>query len=158
MNLMQFHRMRTALQVNAGPGRGRNLESVERQLRRRLVESGLFDEVEVGCTDDPDRLVIALCRFHRSCSEADVAASLERIWTDQVCYPFWEAHAVRAANGHVELEAASRIGVGGHYVTVHLVAQRTVIPSQRDGRPAHLGSGGRTRRRGARPRHLRLTS
>ncbi len=161
MNLMQFHRMRTALQVNASPGRGRDLETVERTLRRQLVESGLFERVEVGHTDDPDRLVIALCRFGPFRSGLDVAGSLEAIWSQGIRYPFWEAHAVRATDDHVELDAASRKGVGRHYVTVHLVAERARIPAQRlVGRPApgRVGSSGDPgSRQRARPRHLRLT-
>jgi hypothetical protein len=160
MNLMQFHRIRTALQVNASPGRGRDLETVERMLRRRLVESGLFERVEVGHTDDPDRLVIALCRFGPFRSGIDVATSLETIWSEEIRYPFWEAHAVRATDDHVELEAASRQGVGRHYVTVHLVAEKARIPAQRQAHPvsARVGSSGDTgRRQRARPRHLRLT-
>ena len=36
-------------------------------------------------------------------------------------------------NGHVEFEAATRYSSAGHYVTVHLVAQKAAIPVQRPG-------------------------
>jgi hypothetical protein len=131
MDLMQFHRMRSAIQVNASPGRPADVALVEANLRAMLMDSGLFEEVEVERTDDVDQLVIALCQFRPTCTEADVAARLEAIWSDRVRYPFWEAHAIRTHDDHVEFEAASRQSHHGHYVTVHLVAQKAHIPAQR---------------------------
>jgi hypothetical protein len=131
MNLLQFHRMRTAVQDNAFPGKEEELTTVEHTLRERLMASGIFEEVEVEHTDDPDHLVIALCKFLPYFTEADVARHLERIWADRVSYPFWEAHALHVEDEHVEFEAASRHSSGGHYVTVHLVAQKARIPAQR---------------------------
>lgn len=126
-----YHRVRTGIQVNASPGGPPALEAVEGTLRDELMSSGLFEEVEVEHTDDPDQLVIALCQFRPQYSEADVARQLERLWGDRVRYEYWEAHAMVTAPDHVELEAATRAGQDGHYVTVHLVAQRARIPVQR---------------------------
>jgi hypothetical protein len=123
--------MRTAVQDNASPGKEEDLETVEQSLRDLLMSSGVFEEVEVEHTDDPDQLVIALCKFLPYFTERDVARHLERIWADRVSYPFWEAHAVHVEDEHVEFEAASRHSSGGHYVTVHLVAQKARIPAQR---------------------------
>jgi hypothetical protein len=131
MDLMQFHQMRTAVQIDASPGRSGDLRAVERTLGEMLLDSGLFEDVEVEHTDDVDKLVIALCRFRPFYTERDVAERLEEIWSDKVRYPFWARHAVLAEQDHVELEGASRVGPKGHYVTVHLVAQRARIPEQR---------------------------
>jgi hypothetical protein len=131
MDLLQFHRMRTAVQDNAFPAKEGDLAPVEQSLRDLLMASGVFEEVEVEHTDDPDQLVIALCKFLPYFSERDVARHLERIWADRVSYPFWEAHAIHVEDEHVEFEAASRHSSGGHYVTVHLVAQKAKIPAQR---------------------------
>lgn len=131
MDLLQFHKMRTAIQGNASPGSPPALATVEESLRDLLVASGLFESVEVETTDDPDQLVIALCQFRPFYREADVAERLEEIWRDRVQYPFWEAHAFRVEDGHVEFRAASRASMTGHYVTVHLVAQKARIPAQR---------------------------
>jgi hypothetical protein len=133
MDLLQFHRMRTAIQGNASPGTVDELATLEGALRLLLTGSGLFDEVEVEYTDDPDQLLIALCTFPGHLTEADVAGQLEQLWADRVAYPFWEAHALHVERGHVELEAASRPSSEGGYVTVHLVAQRVRIPAQRPG-------------------------
>jgi hypothetical protein len=131
MDLMQFHRVRTAIQLNASPGRAGDLRAVERTVRETLLDSGLFEDVEVGHTEDVDSLVIALCRFRPFYTERDVAERLEEIWSDRVRYPFWARHAVLTDDDQVELEGASRVGPYGHYVTVHVVAQRARIPEQR---------------------------
>jgi hypothetical protein len=131
MNLLMFHTLRNAVQENASPGASEQVEAVEVNLREGLTSSGLFEGVEVGHTDDPDRLVIALCRFRPFLSEREVADRLEEIWADRVRYPFWESHGLRVERGHVELQAASRPSETGSYVTVHLVAQRGGIPAQR---------------------------
>ena len=131
MNLLMFHRVRTAIQENASPGAGADLESVESTLREMLMSSGVFEEVEVEHTDDPDQLVIALCQFRPFYTERDVAQRLEAIWGERVRYPFWESHALKTDVDFVEFEAASRVSDTGHYVTVHLVAQRAGIPMQR---------------------------
>jgi hypothetical protein len=131
MDLLQYHKMRTAIQGNAFPGSGADVATVEGTLRDLLMDSGLFENVEVDHTDDPDQLVIALCEFRSDLNEADIAGQLERIWHDRVRYPYWEAHALRVEREHVEFEAATRHSSGGHYVTVHLVAQKARIPAQR---------------------------
>lgn len=131
MDLIRFHRMRTAIQDNASPGSEHERVSVAGSLRHMLMTSGLFEEVEVEHTDDPDQLVIALCQFRPDRSAQDVARRLEEIWADRVSFPFWEAHAIDVAPDHIELEAASRQSTAGGYVTVHLVAQRARIPAQR---------------------------
>ena len=131
MNLLMFHRVRTAIQENANPGTGAELVSVETKLRDMLMASGIFEEVEVEHTDDPDQLVIALCQFRPFYTERDVAQRLEAIWGERVRYPFWESHALTTDKGFVEFEAASRESESGHYVTVHLIAQRAGIPTQR---------------------------
>ncbi len=131
MNLTMFHRMRTGIQVNAQPGSGPDLVAVASNLRDVLTMSGLFESIEVEHTDDPDQLVIGLCQFRSYYTERDVASRLENIWNDRIRYPYWEAHAVATSQDHVEFEAATRASQEGHYVTLHLVAQRVRIPAQR---------------------------
>ncbi len=131
MDLTQFHRMRTAIQANASPGHESELVTLEGSLRYLLLTSGLFAEVEVEHTDDPDQLVIALCTFNRGVVAAHVASRLEELWADRVSYPFWEAHALSVGDEHIELEAASRQSPESGFVTVHLVAQQVAIPAQR---------------------------
>lgn len=131
MDLMHFHKMRTAIQGNAYPGSGQDLATMETNLRDLLMASGLFEEVEVEHTDDPDQLVIGLCHFRPEYSEADVGRAIERLWDERVRYPYWEAHSLVVDDEYVEFEAATRTSPTGHYVTVHMVAQKAEIPVQR---------------------------
>jgi len=131
MELTQYKKYRTAVQSNASPASTPQILEVEDNVRSMLMSTGFFEDVEVEHTDDVDKLVIGLCRFRPFYTERDVAERLEEIWSDKVRYPFWARHAVLAEGDHVELEGASRVGPQGHYVTVHLVAQRARIPEQR---------------------------
>ena len=130
MRLMDFHTLRSGVQLNAPPAPGRALTALEGFLRGQLTKTGLFDTVEVEHTDDPDRLLVALCQYRQTLSEYDVADVVEGLW-DRIRYPYWEAHTTAVDDGHVELQAATREGALGHYVTVHLIAQRSQVPSQR---------------------------
>jgi len=131
MDLSHYHRLRTAVQDNAYPGSVTDIAPMETNLRDLLMASGIFEDVEVEHTDDPDQLVIALCHFRSEYSEKDVAEHLENLWDDRVRYPFWEAHALVLEKEQVEFEAATRTSSSGPYVTVHLVAQKAQIPAQR---------------------------
>lgn len=105
---------------------------VEKSLRSELIASGLFAKIEVEQTDNPDSLVIALCEYRPELAEQEIATRLEDIWRHAVAYQFWEAHTTFVDADHVEFEAATRPDSTGRYVTLHLVAQRTSVPAQRE--------------------------
>lgn len=131
MELIQYHKMRRAVQINASPGKPGDLADVAGRIRQSLMATGLFEDVEVDSTEDVDNLVIAMCTFPPQLTEAQVAARLEQLWEDRLRYPFWEAHTLLVNNDQVELEAASRTGASGHYITVHILAKKARIPTQR---------------------------
>jgi hypothetical protein len=131
MELRQYHKIRTAVQSNASPGPAQTLHDVQENLASALASVGLFSDVEVGYTDDIDNLVIAMCTFPEDLTETEIARRLEMLWEDRLRYGFWEAHATLVDNGQVELEAATRASQNGHYVTLHIVAQRGFVPAQR---------------------------
>ena len=131
MDLLSYHKRRRAIQLSAYPGSNREVKTMESTLRSLLMATGLFEEVEVERTDDPDQLVIAMCKFSPNYSESDVAGAIERLWRDRVRYPFWEAHGLVVHDEFVEFEAATRTSTTGHYVTVHMVAEAAGIPRQR---------------------------
>lgn len=133
MELVKYHKMRTAVQVNASPGRPEELRGVAARLQQSLMETGLFEEVEVDSTENLDNLVIAMCKFPAQASHAQVAARLERLWEDRLRYQFWEAHSMIVHDDQVELQGATRTGTEGYYVTMHVVAQKAPIPAQRTG-------------------------
>jgi hypothetical protein len=142
VELTHFHRVRTAVQSNARPGGGADLTVAQSRVQRGLVDTGWFDEVEVGATDDVDNLVVAMCRFPEQLASDRVAQRLAQLWEDRLRYPFWAAHATLVDTDQVELEGATRSSTRGHYVTVHVLAQRgapreqaalptPVVPAQR---------------------------
>ena len=131
MQLMHFHTLRSGVQANASPSKGQALIAMEGILRERLARSGVFDTVEVEHTHDTDRLLAAICQYRQSLSEGDVADAIERLWTEEVAYPFWEVHAFNVDSDFVEFQAATRGTVGGPYVTVHLIAEKSSVPAQR---------------------------
>lgn len=131
MQLGQFHKLRQAVQVNASPGSVGELRAIKQELQAALASVGLFEQVEVDYTDDPDHLVIAMFTFPEDMTHAEVTQRLERLWQERLCYPFWGAHTTIVDEDQIELEAATRAGASGHYVTYHLVAQKARVPAQR---------------------------
>lgn len=134
MQLMHFETLRSGVQRNASPATERALVAMESILSELLVDSGLFDTVEVDHTDDPDQLVVALCQFRHNAAEFLIASTIERLWDDGVRYPFWEVHSTRVEDDYVEFYGATRESMVGRYATVHLVAQRAPVPAQRSPR------------------------
>ena len=131
MEIVQFHKLRAAVQANASPGTASDLRAVKDDLERALASVGLFEEVEVDYTDDVDNLVIAMCTFPEQMQRSEIAHRLEVMWQDRLRYPFWEAHTLLVDRDQIELEGATRAGTHGHYVTFHIVAQQARVPAQR---------------------------
>ena len=128
MNLAAFQSLRAGLQRNAAPATSQVRKIVESGLREGLLATGVFDDVEVGGSGDDDRLVVALCAFPADVDDLAAAVAVERAWS-ALAFPYWQAHAFLAEDGHVELQAASLDRPGGRYVTLHLVAQRAGAPA-----------------------------
>lgn len=131
MEIAQFHKLRRAVQVNASPGTPAELRALKQTLQAALASVGVFEEVEVDYTDQVDHLVIAMFTFPEQMSHHEVVHRLETCWNDQLRYPFWEAHASRVDRDQIEFQGATRAGSAGHYVTLHIVAQKARVPAQR---------------------------
>ena len=131
MRLVEYNKLRTGVQISARPGSAADLRETAQQLRRGLMATGLFADVEVDATENPDHLVVAMCTFHPALTDADAAARLEEVWDSHLRYGYWSAHSMLVVKGQVELQGATLSRVGGPYVTLHVVAQRGRIPAQR---------------------------
>jgi hypothetical protein len=129
--LIRYRRLRTAVQLSAGPEESRRLRELEVRLRDELLATRLFLDVEVGHTKDPDRLLIALCQFGPGVDEGIVARCLAWLWHEKLRYRLWEADAILVDDDHVELQGATRGETHGPYLTVHVVARRAKVPLQR---------------------------
>ena len=143
MELTRFHKVRSGVQANARPGDRADLAAARTHVRSGLLLTG-FHHVEVDATDEVDNLVVAMCSFSEEADADRVAARLIRLW-QRLRYPFWEAHTTLVDIDQVELEGATRSSTDGHYLTVHIIAQRgapgspegaaPTLPEQRGLRP-----------------------
>ena len=131
MRSIEYSKLRTGVQRNARPGTAADLRAAAAQLQRGLMATGLFADVEVDATEDPDHLVVAMCTFHPALTEQEAAMRLEDVWNRHLRYQYWAAHTTLVVKGQVELQGATLSTVGGPYVTLHVVAQRAPIPVQR---------------------------
>lgn len=131
MELTQYKKLRTAVQSNASPAGPDDRTRMAQALRETLMATGFFEEVEVDHTDNLDGMVIAMCKFPAQMSQAQVAARLEQAWQDRLRFQFWEAHSTIVDDDQVEFQGATRTGSNGHFVTMHVVAQKAPIPAQR---------------------------
>ena len=133
MELLDYRKMRTGIQLNASPAPSDEVRPVAERLRDMLVATGLFADVEVDTTDNVDALVIAMCTFPTEMSPDRLAQWLQQLWQQELSSPCWEAHATLVDDDQVEFLGATRESHVGRYVTLHIVAQRADIPAQRAG-------------------------
>jgi hypothetical protein len=123
MDSVSFHKLRTAVQENSHPAGDRAAGGLQRTLQVALSASGLFDEVELGCTDDVDQLIIGVCRCSAEILPWEAGLGVERLWRTVSSGVEWEAHHVGCTDSLMEFEGAVTVDGSGHYLTVHLVAE-----------------------------------
>lgn len=130
-SLHAYKRMRTGIQVNAAPVPAGALPPLRTRLLERLIGTDTFHSLEVGHTADPDRLLIGLAAFAPDVSADRVGAALSSAWADVLRHDHWAAEHLLCEDGHVELQAATRAGASGGFLTVHLVATAAEAPASR---------------------------
>ncbi len=131
MNLAAFQILRNGLKMNAAPATAQARRAFETGLREELLATGLFEDIEVGSSDDADRHVVALGTYRADVDDDATVLAIQLAWAG-LAFHHWEAHAFLTADGHVELQAATLDRPGGRFVTVHLIAQRAAeMPEQR---------------------------
>ena len=137
MDQSSFHTLRTAVQHNAVPAGELPAANLQRGLAEALSASRLFDQVELGRTDNPDQLVIGLCRCAEGVMPWDAGVGVERIWDHAAAGLTWESHSLWCTEGLMEFEAAATVDAHGHYLTVHLVAEAPEGWSPPEPEPEH---------------------
>lgn len=133
MRLAEYWKLRSAVQMNVRPGEAAEKRAAVERLAEALQASPIFEDVEVETTENNDSLVIAMCRFAAHLSEREAANALADLWEERLRYGYWGAHTTLADQDQVELQGATCSGLNGHYLTLHVVAQRGahVVPPQR---------------------------
>ena len=127
MDHVAFHKLRLAVQENAHPAESMHARALKRTVESALEDSGLFSEVELGRTDDVDRLVIGVCRCAEDVLAWEAGLAMERIWMSAVVDARWEAHAVTCTGSIMEFEGAITVDDSGHYVTLQVVAEPPLV-------------------------------
>jgi hypothetical protein len=92
-------------------------------MQAALTNSGLFSEVELGLTEDPDRMVIGVCRCAQDVLPWEAGLGFERAWATTVMDLPWQRHAVGCTETLAEFEGAATVDASGHYITVTVVAE-----------------------------------
>ena len=126
MDSASFHKLRTAAQENAHPAGDEPAVALLHALEQALGSSRLFSEVELGRTDDLDQLLIGVCRCAPGVLPWEAGVGVERLWRTVSSGALWESHHVGCTERLMEFEGAVTVGDGGHYLTVHVVAEPAV--------------------------------
>ena len=129
MDMTAFHKLRWAVQENAHRADPHHAAALQAALERSLRASRLFSEVELGRTDDPDQMVIGVCRCAEDVAPWEAGVGVERLWGVVALETKWETHAVGCTESLMEFEGAVTIDDSGHYITVHIVAEPAVVPA-----------------------------
>ena len=101
-----FHRLRLAVQQNAGEAGPLPTMALHRELEQALAGSGLFETVELGRTEDPNQMVIGLCRCDSEILPWEAGLGVERLWRAVTGDFDWEAHTVECTESMMEFEGA----------------------------------------------------
>lgn len=118
----EFMQLREAVTNNLPPASGAPLADAAARLRRRLVASVMFAQVEVEVTDDPERLLVALVRYRPGTRPRQVSSFLEAVWITELRLSALDAFNFLVEDGQVELEAVTGDQGAGYFVSLLLVA------------------------------------
>jgi len=135
MDRVEFGQLRGAMRANLPPAAGALTAAAAAKLRRRLVSSVMFAEVEVEVTEDPERLLIAMVRFRPGTPERQVASFLEAVWITELRLDGLDVFTSLVEDGHVEFEAATGDQNSGYFLTLQLIAIEGVA-ADFEGRPS----------------------
>jgi hypothetical protein len=123
MDVTSFHKLRLAVQENASPADSDLATHLRHSLQAALAGSRLFDDIELGHTDDRDQLVIGVCRCADGVLPWEAGMGLERLWQTVAADAPWEAHTVSCTDSLMDFEGALTVDDKGRYITVHVVAE-----------------------------------
>jgi hypothetical protein len=149
MDIASFHKLRQAVQENASPADDDYVAALQGTLQKGLLSSRLFAEVELGRTDDDDRMIIGVCRCADDVAPWEAGVGVERLWGVAALDARWEAHHVTANDSYLEFEGAVTVDASGRYITLTLVAEPARAPAPAPAQTATEGNDGPPPPRGA---------
>ncbi|WP_283138825.1 hypothetical protein [Rhizohabitans arisaemae] len=92
MESSEFRAAKQRLMSEAFPSSGGYLDGMSMDLDAYLWLSPVVREVKVRHTSDTNSLIVATCVPIRRRSEAEIGASLEQVWLQDLSYRYFEAH------------------------------------------------------------------
>jgi hypothetical protein len=119
---VEFVQLRAAMTLNLPPATAAQTAEAASSLRRRLVSSVMFAQVEVEVTEDPERLLVSMVRFRPGTPERQVASFLEAVWITELRLDGLDVFNFLVEKGHVEFEAATGDQDSGYFLTLQLIA------------------------------------
>jgi hypothetical protein len=118
MHSSQFEIVRHAVTASGRPYSGANLDGMAADIVYHLGNAAVFDRIRVKKTGDRRRLLVVRCRpAGRDISTQQVAAELERIWTEDLRLEHQAAHVLQVKDETVTLRFVTHEHPGGLYVT-----------------------------------------
>src|SRR3954449_12051108 len=84
MELMDYRKLRSGLQMNAAPAGPAAVGPLAHRLQDSLQATGVFSDIEVDVTDNVDAMVIGMCTFPAEMSARRLAQWLPQLWGGQV--------------------------------------------------------------------------
>jgi hypothetical protein len=142
MDMASFHKLRQAVQENANPADDPYVAGLQGTLQQALLGSRLFAEVELGRTDDVDKMIIGVCRCADDVAPWEAGVGVERLWGIAALDAQWEAHHVAANESYLEFEGALTVDANGRYITFTLVAEPALVAEPTPAQRASDGNDG----------------
>lgn len=112
------------------PISGANLTGMLQDFWHALETSPVLTAVNVKKTGDPNQIIAASCVAVAPAQAAEVAAELERLWTQQLCYQPSEVHTLSVCSDKVVLEGITTLDESSYFVTAQITVR--IDPSQED--------------------------
>ena len=114
----QFEAVRHAVMASGQRYSSANLDGMVADIDHYLGNAALFDRIRVKKTGDRRCLLVVRCRpASPGISPRQVAAELERIWTEDLRFEYQAAHVLQVNDDTVTLRFVTQWDPGGLYVT-----------------------------------------
>lgn len=104
------------------PLAGVDLKGMIADFHHALEASLLLSAIKVRKTGEPTHMIAAFCEpASAASSPTEIAGEVERLWTEELRYSAFEAHALVPSDEEVVLDCLTMLGPQGPYVTARIV-------------------------------------
>lgn len=125
----QFTKIKSRLSAQTRPSSS-DLEGIIVDLRYFLEQSGILKVAKVKKTGDLHQLIEVRCKLiSKSASIAEIAAFVERVWTEDIAYRDFEAHALHHSSDELILDfiTGTRFPNRYTYITGRIMVNTDIV-------------------------------